>query len=69
MIKQIEKISIRSAEPILLTGPTGAGKTQLAKRIFELKKDLGKVSGKLVAVNCATLRGDNAMSALFAYYF
>jgi len=67
MIKQIEKISIRSAEPILLTGPTGAGKTQLAKRIFELKKDLGKVSGKLVAVNCATLRGDNAMSALFGH--
>ncbi|MFQ3245892.1 MAG: transcriptional regulatory protein RtcR [Arenicella sp.] len=67
MIKQIEKISIRSDEPILLTGPTGAGKTQLAKRIFELKKDLGKVSGKLVAVNCATLRGDNAMSALFGH--
>ncbi len=67
MIKQIEKISIRSAEPILLTGPTGAGKTQLAKRIFALKKDLGKVSGKLVAVNCATLRGDNAMSALFGH--
>lgn len=67
MIQQIEKISIRSAEPILLTGPTGAGKTQLAKRIFELKKDLGKVSGKLVAVNCATLRGDNAMSALFGH--
>ena len=67
MIKQIEKISVRSTEPILLTGPTGAGKTQLAKRIFELKKDLSKVSGKLVVVNCATLRGDNAMSALFGH--
>ena len=67
MIKQIEKISVRSTEPILLTGPTGAGKTQLAKRIFALKRDLGKVSGNLVAVNCATLRGDNAMSALFGH--
>ena len=67
MIKQIEKISVRSTEPVLLTGPTGAGKTQLAKRIYELKKDLGKVTGKLVAVNCATLRGDNAMSALFGH--
>ena len=67
MIEQIEKISIRSNEPILLTGPTGAGKTQLAKRIFELKKDLSKVTGKLVIVNCATLRGDNAMSALFGH--
>jgi len=67
MIKQIERISIRSSEPILLTGPTGAGKTQLAKRIFNLKKDLGKVTGKMVVVNCATLRGDNAMSALFGH--
>ena len=67
MIQQIEKISVRSTEPVLLTGPTGAGKTQLAKRIFELKKDLGTVSGKLVVVNCATLRGDNAMSALFGH--
>lgn len=67
MIKQVEKISARSTEPILLTGPTGAGKTQLAKRIYELKNDLGNLSGKLVAVNCATLRGDNAMSALFGH--
>jgi len=67
MINQIEKVSIRSVEPMLLTGPTGAGKTQLAKRIYELKKHLGKVTGNLVAVNCATLRGDNAMSALFGH--
>jgi transcriptional regulatory protein RtcR len=25
------------------------------------------VAGKLVAVNCATLRGDNAMSTLFGH--
>ncbi len=67
MIDQIEKVSIRSKEPMLLTGPTGAGKTQLAKRIYSLKKELGQVSGKLVVVNCATLRGDNAMSALFGH--
>ena len=67
MINQIEKVSIRSVEPMLLTGPTGAGKTQLAKRIYDLKKHLGKVTGSLVAVNCATLRGDNAMSALFGH--
>lgn len=67
LISQVEKVSIRSAEPILLTGPTGAGKSRLAKRIFELKKQRGQVSGRLVEVNCATLRGDNAMSALFGH--
>ncbi|MEB4592504.1 RNA repair transcriptional activator RtcR [Candidatus Thiothrix sp. Deng01] len=67
LIAQLEQVSIRSAAPILLTGPTGAGKSRLAKRIFELKKQRGQVSGKLVETNCATLRGDNAMSALFGH--
>jgi len=67
MIEQLEKISIRSKEPILLTGPTGAGKTQLAKRIFELKKQRGQFSGNFVEVNCATLQGENALSALFGH--
>lgn len=67
MIEQLEKVSVRSEDPILLMGPTGAGKTQLAKRIFELKQHRGQVSGPLVVVNCATLRGDNAMSALFGH--
>lgn len=38
LIETIERVAIRSVEPILLTGPTGAGKSQLAKRIYELKK-------------------------------
>lgn len=67
MIEQLEKVSIRSQEPILLTGPTGAGKSQLAQRVYELRKQRGKIDGKLVAVNCATLRGENAMSTLFGH--
>lgn len=67
MIEQLERVSIRSTDPILLTGPTGAGKSQLAEKIFELRKKRAKLSGKFVAVNCATLRGDNAMSALFGH--
>ncbi len=67
LIEQLEKVSVRSQEPILLAGPTGAGKSQLAKRIYELKKLRGQIKGKLVSVNCATLRGDNAMSALFGH--
>ena len=67
MIDEIERVAMRSTAPVFLTGPTGAGKSQLAKRIFELKKAQRKVTGPFVEVNCATLRGDQAMSALFGH--
>jgi transcriptional regulatory protein RtcR len=67
MIDQIEKVAIRSRSPLLLTGPTGAGKSQLARRIFDLKKARHQIQGSFVEVNCATLRGDGAMSALFGH--
>lgn len=67
MIEQIEQIAGKSRAPILLTGPTGAGKSFLAKQIFQLKQQRQRLSGKLIAVNCATLRGDSAMPALFGH--
>lgn len=67
LIDTIERVSVRSSEPILLTGPTGAGKSQLAKQIYLLKRQSGKIKGKFVAVNCATLGGDLAKSALFGH--
>lgn len=67
MIDQIERVVIRSTAPVLLTGPTGAGKSQLARRIYDLKRAQHKVSGSFVEVNCATLRGDQAMSTLFGH--
>ena len=67
LIERIEQVAIRSRDPLLLMGPTGAGKSQLARRIFELKKTRRQVAGEFVEVNCATLRGDGAMSALFGH--
>lgn len=67
LIAEMERVAIHSRAPILLAGPTGAGKSQLARRLFELKKLRGQVTGKFVEVNCATLRGDGAMSALFGH--
>ncbi len=67
LIEEIEQVAIASSHPILLTGPTGAGKSQLAERIFALKKQRHQVKGEFVPVNCATLRGDGAMSALFGH--
>lgn len=67
MIDEIEQVAIRTRAPLLLMGPTGAGKSQLARRIYELKKAKHQVAGPFVEVNCATLKGDSAMSALFGH--
>lgn len=67
LIDQIEHVAIHSTAPMLLMGPTGAGKSQLARRIYELKKSRRQLAGDLVEVNCATLRGDAAMSTLFGH--
>ncbi len=67
LIERLEQVALRSREPILLTGPTGAGKSKLATQIFELRRARALVEGALVSVNCATIRGDGAMSALFGH--
>jgi len=67
LIEEIERVAVRSRAPMLLTGPTGAGKSFLARRIFELKKTRHQLAGGFVEVNCATLQGDGAASALFGH--
>lgn len=73
LISDIEKVATRSTAPILLMGATGAGKSQLAGQIYALKKAKAiSTQGKntleqFVEVNCATLRGDTAMSVLFGH--
>jgi transcriptional regulatory protein RtcR len=67
MIEQIERVAIRSKAPMLLLGPTGAGKSMLARNLFELKQRRHALKGRFVEVNCATLRGDGAGSALFGH--
>ncbi|HEY6723821.1 MAG TPA: RNA repair transcriptional activator RtcR [Polyangiaceae bacterium] len=67
LIERIELVALRSREPVLLCGPTGAGKSQLCQRIYALKRARGLLQGPLVEVNCATIRGDGAASALFGH--
>jgi len=67
LIAEIEHVAIRSQAPVLLTGPTGAGKSHLARRMYQLKKARHQVSGAFVEINCATLRGDSAASTLFGH--
>jgi transcriptional regulatory protein RtcR len=67
LIERIEQVAVHSREPLLLMGPTGAGKSRLAKRIFELKRSRHQVPGEFVEVNCATIRGEGAMATLFGH--
>ena len=69
LIDRIERVAVGSTAPLLLTGPTGAGKSRLARRIHDLKVHRRQVpaGAPFVEVNCATLRGDGAMSALFGH--
>ncbi len=67
LMERIEQVAIRSRDPLLLSGPTGSGKSKLARRIYDLKKARRQVAGELVEFNCATLRGDGAMSTLFGH--
>ena len=67
LISQLETVALRSKAPILVTGPTGAGKSQLARKVYELRAQRTGLEGDFVEINCATLRGDSAMSALFGH--
>ena len=67
MIERIEEVGAESTDPIVLTGPTGAGKSHLARLIYVLRKKRHVVKGEFVEINCATLRGDSAMSTLFGH--
>ena len=67
LIAEVERVAVQSKAPMLLTGPTGAGKSMLARRVFELKKARHQIEGDFVEVNCATLHGDGAGSTLFGH--
>ena len=66
-IDELERLVLASPDPILITGPTGAGKTKLASKIYDLKKKHNLVQGEFVSVNCATLDPATARSELFGH--
>lgn len=67
MISLVERVAVNNNRPFLIDGPTGAGKTQLAKMIYRLKKSKNILGGKFVYINCATLQPEQAQSVLFGH--
>ncbi|MDO5565742.1 MAG: RNA repair transcriptional activator RtcR family protein, partial [Planctomycetia bacterium] len=67
MMETLEHVCLHSSDPILICGESGTGKSNLAKKIYELRLETRMIKGKLVELNCATLRGDTAMSVLFGH--
>lgn len=65
MIDRVELVAGASDAPILLLGETGTGKSELAQRIYDLKLQRRRVKGRMVHVNCATLKGEHALAMLF----
>lgn len=65
LAERLDLVATTSDAPILLLGEPGTGKSDLAARIHELKLVRRRVKGRLVQVNCATLRGPGALPALF----
>jgi transcriptional regulatory protein RtcR len=47
LIEQIEHVAIHAKEPISAHRPDGAGKSQLARRIYELKKSRHQITGAI----------------------
>lgn len=67
IIDGIERIANRSKPPLLLLGPAGVGKSRLARRFYDLKRMKNRLKGAFVEANCATLKGDSAMSTLVGH--
>lgn len=67
LIARLEHVALHSCAPMLISGPTGAGKSHLVRRMYALKLRHGQLSGSLVEVNCSSLHGDMAVAALFGH--
>ncbi|MCY9861228.1 RNA repair transcriptional activator RtcR family protein [Vibrio coralliirubri] len=67
LISTVERVAVSNNYPILITGATGVGKTELAKRLYRLKSNKGIVTGEFCYINCATLNRESALSSLFGH--
>lgn len=60
LVQRLDMVATATDAPIVLVGEPGTGKSALAARLHELKLMRRRVKGRLVQVNCATLKGQPA---------
>ncbi|WP_447764683.1 RNA repair transcriptional activator RtcR family protein [Pseudomonas reinekei] len=67
MVENIQSTVLCSKSPILLSGPSGVGKTVMARRLHQIKARTTLLTQRFVEVNCIALKDALAMSALFGH--
>jgi transcriptional regulatory protein RtcR len=65
LFDRLAQVICGSHDGILLWGDAGTGKTTLARRIYEYKKQAKLLKGPLIEVNCAALEEREALTVLF----
>jgi len=65
LTKVLGSVVLETAEPLLISGPDGVGKSELIRKLFELKRQRGVIKGKLIQVTCAGLIGEKGLVSLF----
>ena len=68
-LELIREVAMKTRDPILLTGPTGSGKTQIAQNIASLRQKISGEETPFKNFNCASFGGDLgiARSQLFGH--
>jgi transcriptional regulatory protein RtcR len=67
MVESIQRTVLCSQSPILLSGPSGVGKTVMARRLHQIKARTTLLTEPFVEVNCTALKDALAMSSLFGH--
>lgn len=65
LLRDVEGVVKAFHQPILLSGETGVGRSEIARKIFDVKYARRLCSEVFIEVNCATLPREFAMRTLF----
>jgi transcriptional regulatory protein RtcR len=65
LLRDVEGVVKAFHQPILLSGETGVGRSEIARKVFDVKHSRRLCTDVFIEVNCATLPREFAMRTLF----